>query len=189
MNTPAHLILGVAAFGRSDVKRTTLAALLGAFAPDLSLYAMSIYSMQVLRISPQRVFDELYYSDAWQQVFAIDNSFVFWGLGLAVALWAGSRVWTAFAGAGLLHLIGDFPLHTHDARMHFWPLTTWKFESPVSYWDGSANADLVGAGVLVLVIAALIVIFIRYKNWWLRMGMLVLSAFEVTASGIWRFVF
>ncbi|MEL7106721.1 MAG: cobalamin biosynthesis protein CobQ [Pseudomonadota bacterium] len=189
MNTPAHLIFGVAAFGRPEVRRTTLAALLGAMAPDFSLYVMSIYAMRVLGISPQRVFDELYYSDAWQQVFAVDNSFILWGIGLGVALWAGSKAWTAFAGAGLLHLAFDFPLHTHDARMHFWPLTTWKFESPVSYWDGSAYADLVGAGVLVLVAAALVVIFLRYKSWWLRGGMLALSAFEVMASGIWRFVF
>ncbi|MEO1239825.1 MAG: cobalamin biosynthesis protein CobQ, partial [Pseudomonadota bacterium] len=76
MNTPAHLILGVAAYGHPDARSTTLAALLGAFAPDLSLYAMSIYAMRVQGISAQRVFDELYYSDAWQQVFAIDNSFV-----------------------------------------------------------------------------------------------------------------
>ena len=189
MNTPAHLLFGVAAFGRPEAPQTTIAALLGAFAPDFSLYAMSIYSMRVLNIPAQRVFDELYYSDAWQQVFAVDNSFIFWGLGLGLALWAGSRVWTAFAGAGLLHLVCDFPLHTHDARMHFWPLTTWKFESPVSYWDGSAYADLVGISVLVLVAAAVVLVMRRHKSWWVRITALALTGAEGLASGIWRFIF
>ena len=76
-------------------------------------------------------FGEYYYSSSWQQVFAVDNSFVLWGLGLGIALWVRRPVWIAFAGAGLLHLVFDFPVHNHDARMHFWPLSDWTFISPI----------------------------------------------------------
>lgn len=145
--------------------------------------------MQVQGHSGQHVFDVLYYSDAWQQVFAVDNSFIFWGIGLAVALRAKSAIWIAFAGAGLLHLLCDFPLHTHDARMHFWPLTTWKFESPLSYWDGRAHADTVGIFVLALLAVAFVVILRRYRDFAMRAAMTGLLAAEAFASGIWRFVF
>ena len=122
MNTPAHLIFAAAAFGKPDVRRVTIAALIGGFLPDLSLYLLAGYSMFILDITPQRVFDELYFSDAWQQVFAIDNSFILWGIGLAAALY-WRRAWAvALCGGALLHLAFDFPLHSEDARMHFWPL-------------------------------------------------------------------
>ncbi len=181
--------MGVAAFGKPEVRNTTLAALAGGFAPDFSLYAMAMVSMWVLGIEPNVVFGQLYYSDAWQQVFAIDNSFVFWGAGLCVALWAGSKVWTAFAGAGLLHLIFDFPLHTHDARMHFWPITDWKFISPFSYWDGRAHADTIGIFVLALVVVLGLVVFRRYKSWGVRLFASLMVAFEAASSGLWRLFF
>ena len=48
---------------------------------------------------------------------------------------ARSAVLIALFSAALVHLTLDFPLHNDDARAHFWPLTNWKFTSPVSYWD------------------------------------------------------
>ncbi|WP_328795072.1 hypothetical protein [Jannaschia marina] len=41
MNTPAHLIIGLAAFGKPGRPRVTAAALCGALLPDLSLYLMA----------------------------------------------------------------------------------------------------------------------------------------------------
>ena len=132
MNTPAHLILGAAAFGRPEARSVTWLALAGAMAPDLSLYLMAGVSIFLMDISAQRVFDVLYYSDAWQQVFAIDNSFILWGIALGVAIWKKSAGGIAFSAAALLHIALDFPLHNHDARMHFWPISDWKFISPIS---------------------------------------------------------
>ena len=43
-------------------------------------------SLFLLQIPQQVVFDELYFSTAWQTVFAIDNSFVIWGALLAFAI-------------------------------------------------------------------------------------------------------
>lgn len=157
--------------------------------PDLSLYLMTAVSIWGLGFSPQIVFRELYYSDAWQQVFAVDNSFVLWGLALAVAIRTGSRPAIAFAGAALLHLAFDFPLHTHDARMHFWPLTDWKFESPVSYWDGRAHARIVETTVLVIVIALAVLIWRRFRTWPMRLSTAALVTMESMASGFWRLFF
>ncbi|MEM7296588.1 MAG: cobalamin biosynthesis protein CobQ, partial [Pseudomonadota bacterium] len=87
MNTPAHLIFGLAAFGRPGEGKVIAGALVGALLPDLSLYVLAGVSLFVLGISPDRVFGELYFSDSWQLAFAIDNSLVLWGLGLVLALW------------------------------------------------------------------------------------------------------
>ncbi len=165
MNTPAHLIFGAAVFGRKTPKRTLLAACLGGLVPDLSLYVMAGVALVVLQIPPQVVFDELYFSDTWQTVFAIDNSFVLWGVLLAVAMWRKSAVGLAFAGAALLHVALDFPLHHDDGRPHFWPLSSWVFESPLSYWDRRHGAGwiapLEGAVCLILVI----VLWRRFVSW------------------------
>lgn len=41
VNTPAHLLLGLAAFGRPGDRRVSGAALAGALVPDLSLYLLA----------------------------------------------------------------------------------------------------------------------------------------------------
>ena len=119
MNTPTHLIFGATAFARPDRKGTLPAALAASLAPDVSLFVMVAVSLWLLDVPARTVFDEYYYSDAWQSIFAVDNSFILWGALLAFALWQRIQLLTAFAGAGFLQLAFDFPLHTHDARMHF----------------------------------------------------------------------
>jgi hypothetical protein len=189
VNTPAHLLIGTAAFGRPARRGTTLAAFLGSLAPDLSLYLMAAVSIWILGVPAETVFREYYYSDTWQAVFAVDNSFILWGAGLILALRVGRAPAIAFTAAGLLHLALDFPLHTHDARMHFWPLTDWVFESPVSYWDRRAHAGIVGPIAWVLAAGAATAIVLREKRRAVQATALLLLAFETVSDGVWRFVF
>jgi len=189
LNTPAHLLLGAAAFGKPEIKGTYTAALLGAFAPDISLYVMVSVSIWVMNIPAQTVFGQLYYSDAWQSVFAVDNSFILWGAALGVAIWRRASIFVAFAASGLLHLALDFPLHTHDARQHFWPLTDWVFESPVSYWDSAAYAGVVSPIALTLSAGALVLIWSRTKVLWIRILTAALFLMELASSGLWRLFF
>ena len=143
MNTPAHLLLGAAVMGRRGERALVWAALAGAMLPDLSLYLLAGGALQILNIPPDRVFNELYYSDLWQGIFAVDNSVFVWGGLLALALWQRTGWAVALTGAALLHLTLDLPLHHDDGRAHFWPLTSWVFESPISYWDRSQGAGWV----------------------------------------------
>lgn len=140
VNTPAHLLIGAAVWGRQRSRGVIMAAFAGALLPDLSLYLMAGVSLFLLSIPPQIVFDELYFSDAWQTVFAIDNSFILWGLLLGGAIWRRAPWAVALTGAAFLHLCLDFPLHHDDGRPHFWPLSGWVFESPFSYWDRDHGA-------------------------------------------------
>lgn len=184
MNTPAHLLVGVALCSGRKAAPARWAAL-GSLVPDLSLYVMAGVSLFVLRIPPERVFGELYFSNGWQTVFSIDNSFVLWGLAGALAWRLGSASGMAFAGAGLVHLLTDFALHNDDARPHFWPISAWVFESPLSYWDTAHHAAFVAPVTLAAVLVSAVVLWRRWPVLSVRLAVLVGCALELWVVRQW----
>ena len=189
MNTPAHLLLGAAALARSGGRHLIWAAMAGALLPDLSLYLMAGASLFLLDIPARVVFDELYFSAAWQTVFAIDNSFLVWGALLWLAIWRRVDWGIALAGAALLHLALDFPLHHDDGRPHFWPLAGWIFESPVSYWDRSRGAQWIAPIGAALAVIAALVLWRRRPGWILSLLIAGLLTAELMVGRVWMFVF
>ncbi len=179
----------MAAFGKPDASKVTLAALVGAMIPDLSLYVMAGVALFVLGMPDQYVFGTLYFSDAWQQVFAIDNSFVLWGIALAVALWRRSAWAVALTAAALAHIALDFPLHSDDARMHFWPVTDWKFHSPISYWDSGQGAGWFGPLEMVIVVGLTAYTILRFPQTWVRIMAGLLCALQVVPFVSWYLFF
>ncbi|MDF1728297.1 MAG: cobalamin biosynthesis protein CobQ [Sulfitobacter sp.] len=189
MNTPAHLLLGGAVMGRQGRHVLVWAGIAGGLVPDLSLYLLAGISLFLLDIPPRIVFDELYFSDTWQTIFAIDNSVLLWGAAFALALWSG-RAWAmAFTGAALLHLALDFPLHHDDGRPHFWPATGWIFESPYSYWDRAHGALWIGPVEVVLALLCGGLILWRRPGLWLSLLTLALMASQLAVARVWQFVF
>lgn len=164
MNTPAHLIIGAAAFARPDAVRVNVAALIGALLPDFSLYFMVFWNRFVQGMTLDEIFGEQYFNPYWQGVFAIDNSIPIWAVALLIALVLRSPVLIAFAGAGLIHLLLDFPLHHDDGRAHFWPFSNWIFESPVSYWDTRHFGGIVGPLEGLLSLGLLVVLWRRFQS-------------------------
>ena len=190
MNTPAHLIFGLAVFGRPNVSRVTAAALAGALIPDASLYVMAGWSLFVMGIDARIVFGELYFSDLWQAVFRVDNSFILWGAGFVAALWWRLDWAIALCGAAFLHLLFDFPLHHDDGRAHFWPLTDWIYQSPLSYWDRNHYAGIVAPIEMGMSLIAGAFIVRRFWGSKLIVGLSgVLMAAQVVPGLIWAFVF
>ena len=178
MNTPAHLIFGLAAFGDTTRKAVTAAALAGALIPDLSLYLMAGTHLLVLDTPAKVVFDQLYFSESWQSIFRIDNSIVLWGIALVVGFMLRSSVAIALCAAALLHLGLDFLLHHDDGRAHFWPISNWKFQSPVSYWDSNHYGNIVGPTEILLSLAACVWLWRKHVNRWMRGLILLLGAME-----------
>jgi hypothetical protein len=189
VNTPAHIILGAAVFGRRDRPGVTWSALAGGLAPDLTLYAMTAVSIFGLGVPARTVFRDYYHSDAWQAVFAVDNSFVLWGILAAFAVGFGRPRLTAFAAAALLHLAFDFPLHNHDARRHFWPLSDWVFVSPVSYWDAAHHGRIVARVELALTLLLAGWCLVRFPQWAIRAAVAALALAQVSTSSLWRWLF
>ncbi|PWE32064.1 cobalamin biosynthesis protein CobQ [Maritimibacter sp. 55A14] len=189
MNTPAHLILGATLFARPDALRVTTAALAGALVPDLSLYLLSVHALYVQGLPPHLVFGEMYFSDAWQAVFAVDNSIILWAALAGLGLWLARAPLLAFGGAGLVHVLTDLPLHHDDGRPHFWPLTDWVYRSPISYWDGTRHADIVGPLEGVLALGLCLLLWQRFRRWPARAGIAVLAVLEMLPTLFWGFIF
>ena len=189
MNTPAHVIFAAAAFARPYERKRSLAALAGALAPDLSLYLMTGWAIWIAGQSPHYVFDTLYFSEGWQRVFRVDNSFFVWGTAFGLAWWLGARAAMVFAASGLLHLAFDLPLHHDDGRPHFWPLTDWVFRSPVSYWDNAHHAGIVGPLETGLSLVFCAVLMRRFPSLRSRLLIAALAAVQLSPLFIWAFVF
>ncbi|WP_254447303.1 cobalamin biosynthesis protein CobQ [Ruegeria sp. HKCCA5426] len=189
MNTPAHLLIGAAAFANPPRGRILWAALLGSALPDVSLYLMAGVSLFVLGIPEQVVFGQLYYSTEWQTVFAIDNSFVVWGLALLAGVWLRIRPLIVGASAGLLHLLLDFLLHAGDGRPQFWPFSSWVFDSPVSYWDSAHHAYWVAPVSLTVCAASYLLLWRRGMAWSARVFFAMMLCAEVWVARQWLLFF
>lgn len=189
MNTPTHLLIGLAVGGRVRETRRNLAALAGAFAPDLALFVLFGWARVVGGIPDRVIFAELYWTPAWQVPMAVSNSAVIWGaLGL-LALWL-RRGWpSAFVLAGLAHLAGDFALHHGDAYPHLWPLSDWRFHSPVSYWNPAHHGDIVQPLELALALALAAWLAWRHEETWLRAGLGLAVLGFGAGLGYWAWVF
>lgn len=189
MNTPAHIIMAAAVFAKPDQPKRNTAALVGGLLPDASLYTLAGWHLFVLGTPPQTVFDEYYFSDAWQSIFAIDNSFILWGMVLALGLWFKITWLWVLAGAALLHIGFDFPLHHDDGRMHFWPVSDWIFQSPVSYWDRKHYGGFVGPIETGLCLILLVILWRRFAGWFARVLIAAAGIFQIAPVFIWLFMF
>jgi hypothetical protein len=143
MNTQSHVLMGAFFFGRK-VPRTAWAAAAGGLLPDLPMFVI-VGILRATGYSFDDIFGRLYWSNWWQICNAIGHNIILWTALLAIALYTKrhkkllsmgkANMLLAFSASALLHSCVDFFVHREDAHMHFWPLSNWKFVSPVSYYD------------------------------------------------------
>ncbi len=93
---------------------------------------------------PQIVF-RTYHRSPWRELHLVAHA-----LWPATLLGLPGRRSRALVGGWLTHLAVDYATHHDDAWPPLWPLTTWRWASPVSYWQNDHHAcaltvcDLVG---------------------------------------------
>ena len=181
MMTQTHVLIGLALFGRPKEPVRNLMAIAGGIVPDAAIFVL--YAIEKSRGTAERViWRDVYYSPFWQDAVAWGNSIPLWLLFLLVGYLLSFKpatktvsVWImVFAGSCLAHMACDLPLHVDDAHRHFFPLSNWRFRSPVSYWDpdhfgveAASFEALLGIGLSVLLIR-------RFKNVFARIGIAVL---------------
>jgi len=186
MNTPAHLLLGGALAARGG-PRLMAWGMLGGLLPDVSLYVLAGTSLFLLRIPPEVVFDELYFSLTWQTIFAIDNSAFLWAGALALAWRFRAMGAVALCAGALTHIALYLPLHAGDGRPHFWPLTDWVFDSPFSYWDREHFAAWVAP--VEAAWAVLCTALLWRAGGWIRAVFIILLLAELWVVRQWLFIF
>ena len=173
------MLVASAVLARSGQPARNAAVLFGALLPDLSIFALFAWAR--LQDIPQwQIWRQLYWQEPWQLLSAISNSFPIWAAVLVIGLALRSGLLAAIAAAALLHLTLDFPVHADDAHKHFWPITDWRFHSPLSYWDVDHHGRLVMAAELLLCIACTAVLASRFSGVIVR-SLLVIALLSLAA--------
>lgn len=176
MMTQTHLLIAAALFTKPRQNRRNTSVILGALLPDASIYALFAYAT-VTGIPGDTLWGRTYWTEPWQSLSVVSNSIPLYlaFLGIALLLVAPQDTrprWqslpTLFCLAALTHLAMDFPVHHDDAHIHFWPLTDWRFESPISYWDRAHHGGLFSIFEALLGLALIGLLFVRFKALWVR---------------------
>ena len=154
MNTPMHLLLSSALLGNSRYRDYWPWIIVGALLPDLPMFGFYAY-YKLLGISESLIWGELYFLPSWQNFFDLFNSIPMAAVLAVAAYYARQPALVALALSLLLHAAFDLPLHNDDAHRHFFPLSDWRFISPLSYWDSAHYGDWVRVAELALNIACL----------------------------------
>ncbi|MBE9135750.1 hypothetical protein IQ254_00770 [Nodosilinea sp. LEGE 07088] len=164
MNTPSHLVINLALLRRPVSPLMTWPILLGALIPDAAMFVF--YGWARWQRLPERViWNEAYYSQPWQAIFAVGNSIPLGLLGMGLG-YSFKRPWLGLLGASMvLHHLADLPLHHDDAHQHFWPVSSIRLISPVSYWDVDHLGRLGATIEVVLVLAAAVYLLPRLNSW------------------------
>jgi hypothetical protein len=137
------MIMGAALLGRK-IPGFAWAGGLGGLLPDIPMFII-LAVLKLNHVPDLLIYSFLYFQNWWQIANAIAHSLILWPLA-ALLVWVASRNATGrqrswfklmfvVAASATLHSVIDFLVHREDAHMHFWPLTAWKFTSPVSYWN------------------------------------------------------
>lgn len=134
MMTPSHISASLLVWRREGTWRSLAAVVAGAVLPDATMFLFYGYQ-RIMGANEASIWNELYFLDHWQYVFDVFNSFPI-ALVLLICAWHFRCRWLQlFLLSAMLHMIFDLPLHHDDGHRHFLPVTNWRFESPISYWD------------------------------------------------------
>ena len=199
MNTQSHVIIGAALLGRGLSKRAWIAAA-GGFLPDIPMLLI-VLALKLAGFPAQQIFNEFYWQNWWQISNGLAHSFWLWG-GLAVlAVVLRERLantastidrWSlvlVFALSGLLHSVIDFLCHREDAHMSLWPVTRWKFISPVSYYDHRYYGTAFSVFEAVLGLCLAILLFRQFRNFWVRLALVIAMTLYIAVPGYFIFFF
>lgn len=146
MITPSHLIYNWALGTKLQLARIEKTGLIiGGFLPDLPTYVFFMVHTFIIGSSQQAMWDNLYFDSAWTPIITLSHSFILWPILVLIGHWCRFRLLKWVALGSLFHASLDFLVHNDDAYRHFWPLTEWKFMSPISYWDPNHYGHIVGA--------------------------------------------
>ncbi|MEM8936834.1 MAG: hypothetical protein AAGC77_10545 [Pseudomonadota bacterium] len=181
MNTPTHIFVAAAILARPNAPRRNWAVAAGAFVPDLSMFIFFFWATFVQGLSQSEIWRVAYWTEPWQTLGAISNSIPIALSILAVAIIRRHHLAIVFALALLTHAALDFPTHADDAHRHFWPISDWRFQSPLSYWDARGtgrSGAIVECGFLL---AAAFFIWRRFPLRWVRISLALLTVAHCTA--------
>ncbi len=183
MMSPTHSLLALALLSKKETPKRNWAVFIGSIVPDLAIYLWAPYQYLVNDVSGKELWGELYFAPPMQNLIAYFNSIPIYGF-IALLGWINraklwGQIFLFFALAALIHMATDLPVHAEDAYRHFWPLTDWRFYSPISYWDTNHHAAWVGVIDAGLALGSLIILWRRFPKLWVKVILGLFAAFYV----------
>lgn len=181
-------MVNLAALGPHRPPREQVAIVLAALLPDVPMFGFYALEKLLWRL-PEATIWEDYFQPNWQHAFDAAHSLPLMVIGFLAAYTYRSTIGMIFCLSLMLHVAGDLPFHHDDAHRHFFPLSDWRFESPVSYWDPRYFGQLVsGLEVLTVVLCGA---WIMTTSTWIGSriiaGLIIMAytGFLIYASRIW----
>jgi LexA-binding, inner membrane-associated putative hydrolase len=146
MHTYSHAVFtwAVARYAKQEVSHAALWGAVGSTLPDLPVLGKAAYLLWHHRdsMTKEEFLEALeYFKEPSGKLDLTLHSLV--PVGALIALYKAlgtegtgpKRAWLYFLLGWAGHNILDLPTHAEDARPPFWPLSRWRFKSPISYWD------------------------------------------------------
>lgn len=172
MLTPTHTLLALAALAKSGNGKRNIAVIFGSLLPDLAISLWAPYQALINDVSGAEMWDELYFEAPMQNLIAWFNSIPIYLGFLLIGFFARGKIWGKllifFALAALIHIATDMPVHADDAYRHFWPLSDWRFYSPLSYWDTDHHAFWVSKVDVAIALGCIAILWQRFPLRWAK---------------------
>lgn len=172
MNTPAHVVFNLAILGRKARSQWSPLIIWGALIPDLAMFGFYLWLSLGTDMPQRQIWNEEYFRPFWQNIFDFFNSIPLALLGLGAMLYAKRTGIALLFASIVLHCLADLPVHHDDGHRHFWPLSHYRFESPISYWDSAHYGNIVGPLEQGLMLLASIYVFRQVRSRWSK-GLLI----------------
>lgn len=183
MNSPTHSLLALALLSKRGQTKRNWAVLLGSLIPDAAIYIWAPYQKFVNGVSGIEMWDKLYFEPPMQNLIAVFNSIPIYGALATLGYMMRAKLWGKlllfFALAALIHMATDFPVHGHDAYRHFWPLSDWRFHSPISYWETDLHAGWVSLVEALIGLSCIVILWRRFPKLWVKVILGLLAALYI----------
>jgi len=173
--------------GRDDRLNEVIVA--GSIFPDVPMLFFFIWYTWVVPTSQRTIWGTLYFTEGWQTVFNLFHSVPIFLTLAGVAYWLSRPRLFIFCLAGLLHFMEDFFVHQEDGHAHFFPLSNYKFISPISYWDSRSFGNYFSIAEPLVILACSFYVFRYLKTWWGKTLLVLINGFSFSGHIFWYFVF
>ena len=165
MNTPAHAVINLLCLGQQSRAKPWTPILIGAILPDAPMFVFYFVEKVIRGLPEQIIWTQSYHQLHWQNFIDLFNALPLIGLALLSAVWVRSRFSLFLFASMILHVLADLPLHHDDAHRHFFPVSDWRFISPISYWDPSHYGGIVAPLEILAVLVSCGLLWRTSPSW------------------------
>ena len=165
MVTQSHVVLNISLLSKRDKPFLHRYAFMGAVLPDLPMFIFFAVETFIWRTPQDELWGSRYFIAPWQTFFDLFNAIplILIVLGIGYYLLRSERI-VVFGWSLLLHCGFDFLTHHDDGHHHFFPLSDFVFESPISYWDRDHYGSIVAPIERLIMLIASVYLFPRLKT-------------------------